>query len=309
MHQRQSRPLPDHRHLHAERLPLINASPSVATMQKETRAPLSGWLAAALLGILAPALALLLLRDMPAPAPLYLFGGPVFALGLMGAGMITAATGRRLWIGIALALITGLALIQLARGLGMPALPHPFSTGLAVIVASTSFAARGLLFARAMAGKGWLMALFVVAGEAAILLTSLAMPDALPKWLLTLLPAQWASTAIQTALTGTGTRAASSALIALAGTAATTMLVARLWPRRWPYLLMFTAWLALSALVWHRPAPILPSQRRMADRLRRSQPRPPMLPPPARSPESNARSKNGPPLLSPTQPSAPATYC
>ena len=237
---------------------MINASPSVATMQKETRAPLSGWLAAALLGILAPALALLLLRDMPAPAPLYLFGGPVFALGLMGAGMITAATGRRLWIGMALALITGLALIQLARGLGMPALPHPFSTGLAVIVASTSFAARGLLFARAMAGKGWLMALFVVAGEAAILLTSLAMPDALPKWLLTLLPAQWASTAIQTALTGTGTRAASSALIALAGTAATTMLVARLWPRRWPYLLMFTAWLALSALVWHCPGPPSP---------------------------------------------------
>jgi len=224
-------------------------------MQKETRAPLSGWLAAALLGILAPALALLLLRDMPAPAPLYLVGGPALALGLMGAGMIAAATARRLWIGIALALIIGLALIQLARGLGMPALPHPFSTGLAVIIASSSFAARGTLFARAMAGKGWLMALFVVAGEAAILLTSLAMPDALPKWLLTLLPAQWASTAIQTALTGTGTRAASSALIALAGTAATTLLVARLWPRRWPYALMFTAWLALSALVWHRPGP------------------------------------------------------
>jgi hypothetical protein len=71
--------------------------------------------------------------------------------------------------------------------------------------------------------------------------------------LLTLLPAQWASTAIQTALTGTGTRAASSALLALGGTAATTLLVAALWPRRWPYLLMFTAWLGMSALVWQRP--------------------------------------------------------
>jgi hypothetical protein len=75
---------------------------------------------------------------------------------------------------------------------------------------------------------------------------------------LVLLPAQWASTAIQTALTGTGTRAAASALLALAGTAAATLLVARLWPRRWPYLVMFTTWLALSALVWMRPGPAMP---------------------------------------------------
>ena len=40
------------------------------------------------------------------------------------------------------------------------------------------------------------------------------------------------------------------ALIALAGTAATTLLAARLWLHRWPYLLMFTAWLGLSALVY-----------------------------------------------------------
>lgn len=215
-------------------------------------------LAAALATLALPVLAMLQLRGVPAPAPLALLGGPLLAVGLMGMGMIAAAAAGRLWIGLALALCTGVGLIQLARTLGMPALPHPFSTGLAVIVASLSFAARGALFARALAARGWLMALFVVGGEAAILITSLTLPSALPAWLLTLLPAQWATTAIQTALTGTGTRAASSALIALAGTAAATLLVARLLPRRWPYLIMFSTWLGLSALVWQQPGPPLP---------------------------------------------------
>ncbi len=212
----------------------------------------------ALAGVAAPALALLLLADAPAPAPLALVGGPIVAVGLMGVGMIGAAAAGRLWIGVLLALLTGAGLMLLARALGMPPLPHPFSTGLAVIIASFSFAARGTLFARSAGAKGWWIALFVVAGEAAMLLTASAMPGALPDWLLVLLPAQWASTAIQTALTGTGTRAASSALLALAGTAAATLLVARLWPRRWPYLVMFTAWIGLSALVWHRPGPPMP---------------------------------------------------
>jgi hypothetical protein len=74
----------------------------------------------------------------------------------------------------------------------------------------------------------------------------------LPDWALALLPAQWATIAIQAALTGTAAPAASAALFALAGTAAATLLVTRLWPRRWPYLVMFTTWLSLSALVWHR---------------------------------------------------------
>jgi hypothetical protein len=81
-----------------------------------------------------------------------------------------------------------------------------------------------------------------------------AQRDALADWLLALLPAQWASTAIQTALTGSGTRAAGAQLLALAGTGAVTLLVARLLPRRWPYALMFTAWLGLSALVLHAHA-------------------------------------------------------
>lgn len=225
------------------------------SMKTLPKSPPLAWLVVGLAGAVLPAAAIFLLRGAPAPAPLALVGGPILAVGLMGIGMIAAATTARLWIGVALALVGGLGLIQLARALGMPALPHPFSTGLAVMIAGISFASRGTLFARAMAWKGWLLALFVVAGEAAILITAAALPGALPAWLLTLLPAQWASTAIQTALTGTGTRAASSALFALGGTAATTLLVAFLWPRRWPYLIMFTAWLALSALVWHRPGP------------------------------------------------------
>lgn len=211
--------------------------------------PLWAWLTVALSGAAAPALAMLLLVDTQL-APV---GGPILAVGLMAVGMIGAAAAGRLWIGILLALLTGAGLILLARTLGMPALPHPFSTGLAMIVASASFAARGTLFARASSSRGWWIAVSVVAGEAATVLIVFALPGLLPNWLLVLLPAQWASAAIQTALTGTGTRAAGSVLLALAGTAATTLLVVVLWPRRWPYLLMFTAWLSFSALVWNWP--------------------------------------------------------
>ncbi len=220
--------------------------------------PVWAWLTVALAGIAAPALAMLLLANTPGSAPLAFVGGPILAVGLMGVGMIAAAAGGRLWVGVVLALLTGAGLILLARALGMPALPHPLSIALAFVIASLSFAARGALFARSALDKGWWIAVFVVAGEASVVATALAQPGMLPDWLLALLPAQWASVAIQTALTGTGTRAASSALIALAGTAAATLLVARLLPRRWPYLVMFTAWLGFSALVYHQPAPATP---------------------------------------------------
>lgn len=214
--------------------------------------PRLAWLCAALAGAAAPALALLLL---PADVPLAQVGGTILAVGLMGMGMIAAAADGRLWIGALLALLTGAGLILLAQALGMAPMSHPLATGLALAIASISFAARGALFARSALDKGWWIAAFVVAGEAAMLVTALVQPGALPDWLLVLLPAQWASTAIQTAIAGTGTLAAGSALLALAGTAAATLLVARLWPRRWPYLIMFTTWLGCSALVWHWPAP------------------------------------------------------
>ena len=241
---------------------MADASISVCLMKPLSHAqplfrPSPAWLAVVLAGVVAPALAMLMLAD--ARAPLALAGGPVLAVGLMGVGMIAAAIAGRLWVGVLLALLTAAGLMVLARALGMPPLPHPLSTALAFVIASFSFAARGKLFARSASDKGWWIAVFVVGGEAAMLSTALAMPGALPEWLLVLLPAQWASMAIQTALTGTGTRAASSALFALAGTGAVTLLVARLWPRRWPYLLMFSAWLGLSALVWYRPAPPMPS--------------------------------------------------
>lgn len=181
-----------------------------------------------------------------------LLPGPVAAITLMSVGMIAGAATGRLWIGVGLALLSGGALVLFASVLGMPPLPHPLAAALAMIIASFSFAARGALFARSAADKGWWVAVAVVAGEAAVLFTAAASPGALPGWLLALLPAQWASTAIQTALTGTS--AAVWELLALAGTAAATLLVAKLWPRRWPYLIMCGTWLGLSALVWNGPA-------------------------------------------------------
>lgn len=212
--------------------------------------PMLAWLSAALAGVVAPVLTMLWLAGASPTAPLAGVTGPILALGLMGVAMIAAAVSGRLWIGVVLALMTGAGLAGLAMMLGLPALPHPLSTGLAMIIASISFAARGALFARSASDKGWLIALFVVAGEAAVLLTAAAQPEALPGWLLVLLPAQWASTAIQATLTGAGSQAARACLIALGGTAAATLLVVWLWPRRWTYLIMFTAWLSLSALVW-----------------------------------------------------------
>jgi hypothetical protein len=213
------------------------------------------WLVAGVAGLAAPALALFLLARASTDAVPLAGGAAILALGLMGAGMIGAAAAGRLAAGIILAMASGAGLLTLALATGLPAAHEPFAVALAAILASLSFAARGALYARSAAHRGWWIALGVVAGEAAMLATAATMPGAVPDWLLALLPAQWASAAMRTALGGVGTLAASSELLALAGTAGATLLVARLWPQRWPYLVMFTAWLALSALVLHRPAP------------------------------------------------------
>jgi hypothetical protein len=215
--------------------------------------PYLAWLTVAVAGIVGPAAAILLLMSGPNSVALAAIGGPILAIGLMGAGMIGAANARSLLRGVMLALLTGIGLICLVLALGAVPLVNPVSTGLAIIIASLSFAARGALFARSALDKGWLIAVLVVGGEAALLVIALVRPDALPDWLLVLLPAQWASTALQSALFGTGAWAAGSALFALGGTAAATLLVALLWPRRWPYVIMFTAWIGCSALVWHFP--------------------------------------------------------
>ncbi len=215
------------------------------------------WFTTAFAGIALPILILLALSI--ASSPLAPAGGPVFTLGLMGVGIIAASTAGKFWIGVTLALLNAAFLLALALALGMPAPVHLSAIGLAMVIASGSFAARGFLFSKTLSEKGWLMALFVVAGEASVLLIVSTLPGLLPAWFLALLPAQWANVAIQSALTGTGTLAALPELIALAGTAATTLLAARLWTRRWPYLLMFTTWLSLSALVYFWPGPTTPT--------------------------------------------------
>ncbi|MBV7259108.1 hypothetical protein [Erythrobacter crassostreae] len=216
------------------------------------------WLLVALTGVAAPVVAMLLLFDASDPASIPPLNGPILAVGLMGVSMIGAAATGRLWVGVLLGLLSVGGLILLAYTLGMPTVLHPLSVGFAVIIASISFAVRGALFARSASDRGWWVALFVVGGEAAVVATAAARPDMLPDWLLALLPAQWASMAIQAALTNSADSVANSALIALAGTAAATLVVVWLWPRRWPYLLMFSAWLGFSALVYHSPAPELP---------------------------------------------------
>jgi len=216
------------------------------TVTDHPGAPRTAWLVTALAGGLAPVCAILLSEAAPV--------GPLMAIGMMGAGMIGAAAAGRLTTGVVLALLAGIALAALAKGLGIAGWPHPAALSFALLIAAISFAARGALFARSAQDKGWWIALAVVGGEGAMLFVAWAQPGALPDWLLALLPAQWASAAIRTALSGTGAALAGSELAALAGTAAATLLVAKLWPRRWPYLIMFTAWLGLSALVLHRPS-------------------------------------------------------
>ena len=212
------------------------------------------WSTTVLAGIAVPLLLLLTLSE--SSSVLASASAPTFTLALMGVGIIGAATAGRFWAGVLLALVNAACLIVLAVTLGLPALPHPVSTGAAMVIASGSFAARGALFAKTLSHRGWLMALFVVAGEGSVLLITYAWPGALPGWFLALLPAQWASVAIQSSLTGTGALAAAPVLIALAGTAATTLLASGLWLRRWPYALMFTTWLGLSALVYFFPVTI-----------------------------------------------------
>jgi hypothetical protein len=212
--------------------------------QPEQRQPIA-WLAAALAGGVAPAAALAVAGDAGAVAA-------VVAVGMMGTGMISAAVTGRFRSGVIAALLAGAGLVLLARAFGLPAFHAPAAAFLAALIASVSFAARGALFARSAGARGWWVALAVVAGEAAVLATAAAMPGAWPAWVLALLPAQWATLALQAALTGAGAQIASTALFALGGTAAATLLVARLWPRRWPYLVMFTTWVSFSAFVWSR---------------------------------------------------------
>lgn len=212
--------------------------------ERSEAAPAYTWVVIALASLVLPAIALSLFAETTGSVPF-------ISIGLMGAGIIGAAVAGRFWVGVLLAGAAAVALIAYAHAIGAPYPAQWTAMGLAVLVASVSFAIRGALFARSAQDKGWLIALFVVAGEAAILITAALRPDDLPFWLLALLPAQWTNASLELALTIGNLSGAVAPLTALAGTAAATAFVARLWPRRWPYIIMFSTWIALSALVYH----------------------------------------------------------
>ncbi|MEL7197983.1 MAG: hypothetical protein AAGL10_06680 [Pseudomonadota bacterium] len=216
--------------------------------------PVAAWASVVLAGVAAPVIALLMIAAGPDRASFDPAISPTLALGLMGSGMIGAAAARHLWAGLGLALMVGLGLSGLAWAIGLPVMANPLAIALTFVIASFSFAARGFLFSRSGGSKGWGIAIFVVGGEAAILLTAMAQPGLLPDWLLALLPAQWANMAIAAALSGAGLGKVVWAVIALLGTALATLFVARLWPKRWTYSVMFTTWIAMSALVYYQPA-------------------------------------------------------
>lgn len=212
--------------------------------------PLAAWLTAFLISVAGPLAAIVTMARADLTGPLSGVAAPVLALGMMGVAMIGSAVTGRLWVGVVLAGINAafLGSVCAASGLLSPALS--LFLGAAVLAASISFAARGSLFALSATPRGWLVAFGVVAGEAAIVLTALFQPGALPDWLLALLPAQWASIALQSAFSESVSAQTLASIAALVGTAAATMFVTYMWPRRWTYGIMFTTWLALSAVVW-----------------------------------------------------------
>ena len=219
--------------------------------------PNIAWFVAALSGVLAPAVAMVVLFYGLDAQPFVGAGALMLAIALMATGMITGSIDGSFPKGLMRAAATGGCLTLLAVILGSLGTPNVLTFTIAILAASISFAARGALFARSGGNKGWWIAVFVVAGEAAIVLTALAEPGALPAWLLALLPAQWASIALQSALAGAVFGAAWAPLVALLGTAAATLVVVHQWPRKWTYAIMFTTWLALSALVYHQSGAVL----------------------------------------------------
>ncbi len=217
--------------------------------------PLAAWLV--------PLLLTAALRGLEAevPAPLSLAAGTFYTVMALGVGMVggavqMAAACQRGAPRLAVLLfsrlvLVGMALLAthvLARGLGMPPLPHPVSTTLALLATALCYVGLGMLIGR-------LAATTSRAAWSAVLLAGLFLAlQALPA----LSPAGWSRLVIQMAVTGTGTRAAASGLAALAGLGVLALFAARLVPRRWPLALLVAGWLALANFVWQRPGPPLP---------------------------------------------------
>jgi len=200
------------------------------------------------------------------PAPLALHAGAIYTtIALMTAmapheGQYTpqAAGLRQYWAALLRTALL-LALVHgAARAFGMPALPHPVSTTLALAATALFFAALAAVWSvlpGSPSSEGWVrigLVLLIVLGVD-FSNQSLGKPI-----LLSLSPGHWAQAAIQTAVTGTGTRAAASALLALVGVGGLALLAACLAGRRWPLILLGAGWLGLAGLVWQQPAPPLP---------------------------------------------------
>lgn len=228
--------------------PTIPTKP--ATPTKPPIWPAAAWLTAFLISVAGPLTAVIIMARAELSAPPLGAVAAVLVLGMMGVAMIASAVTGRLWIGALLAGVNAVCLTLTCMAFDL--LAHSISAlfVVTVLAASISFAARGSLFALSASPGGWLVAFGVVAGEAAIVLTALFEPGVLPDWLLALLPAQWASIALQSAFFEGATAQALASIVALLGTAAATMFVTYMWPRRWTYGIMFTTWLALSAVVW-----------------------------------------------------------
>ncbi len=199
------------------------------------------------------------------PAPLNHEGARFLALAAMGAGMVGAAAARRWLVPLIVVLLALLLLHWSARLAGMPMLAHPVSTTLALVVSGLCFMGLGALIKQIMPDQAVKIALVAVSAEAAmggILWPLPELPSALQA-LAHLSPVRWSVVAIQTALTGTGTRAAASELIALGGLGVLALLAAWLWQRTWAKAALLIGWLALAGLSWQRPGP-LPPQPDMA---------------------------------------------
>ncbi|WP_017667740.1 ABC transporter permease [Sandarakinorhabdus sp. AAP62] len=235
------------------------------------------------------------------PVPLALHAGQFFTITILGSaafGLPTQMVSEResgLWRHYALtpaprwrfvvalvlaraALLAGALLLQhwAARALGMPPLPHPVSTVLALAIAGLCFLCLGALIGNLAPNVPAVQALGQCIFLPMLILGGVAVPLAsLPDWALpwsNLLPGRHAVVAIQTAVTGTGTRAAGFELLALAGHGLLALLAAVLlfrWEpaaplrpgRRGLWLLpLIGLWLALVVVanVRQQPMPAAP---------------------------------------------------
>nr|WP_281384785.1 ABC transporter permease [Novosphingobium piscinae] len=237
------------------------------------------------------------------PVPLALHAGQFFTITILGSaafGLPTQMVGERetgLWRHYALApaprwrfvvalvlaraaLLAGALLLLhwTARALGMPPLPHPVSTTLALMVAALCFLCIGALIGTLAPNVPAVQALGQCLFLPMLIIGGVAVPLAsLPGWALplsNLLPGRHAVVAIQTAVTGTGTRAAGFELLALTGHGLLALLAAVIlfrWEpdaglrpgrRGWLIVPVLAAWLALAGLAAQlaRPVPAPPDR-------------------------------------------------